>query len=472
MVKIVKKSKPMTVDPIKVSQTMGATLAFLGLDKSMPLLHGNQGCSAYGKILFIRHFLEPVPIQTTALDHLSAIMEPDKNLKEAMLTICKKDKPEVIGVLTTGVTEAEGTDIKRVIKEFREEFPEHDDTLLIPVSVPDYQGCLESGYAKAVESIIENVIVQRFIEKRSKSHSNDLVIIPSAMHTPADIETMRLIIEMFGLNPIFLPDLSLSLDGHLSDLRYSPISYGGCSKTLFERIANSLGVITVGRSVKNAGMLLHLRAGIPFFHMDGLIGLEANDSFISILMQLSGNAVPEMFKRQRKRLRDAYLDTHFYLGQSKMAVASDPDLLIALQSLAAEIGIELQYGVTSDIGYSADVKSALQESNYQKVQEGDFEDFRKLICSYSVDLVVANSYLTEFCEEQELAHYRAGYPIYDRIGGSRVSRVGYEGTADIAVEMANLIWQRRPEGAEPYISDFRRYSGDAYDTASTSYASH
>ena len=471
MAELIKRTKPMTVDPVKVSQTMGASLAFLGLDKSIPLLHGNQGCSAYGKILFIRHFYEPVPLQTTGLDHLAAVMDPDQNLKEGLVTVCEKNNPEIIGVLTTGLSEAEGTDIKRIIKEFRAEFPQYDDVLLIPVCTPDYLGCLESGYAAAVEAIIDNCIVQSFVEaKDKKEQSKDLVILPSAMHTPADIESIRLMVEMFGLNPIFLPDLSGSLDGHLAESRYSPITYGGSTKGMFDRIANACGVVSIGLSMKSAGMLLHLRAGISFSHFDGLIGIKANDEFMAMLMKLSGNPVPAMYKRQRQCLRDAYLDAHFYLGQCRLAVATDPDLLIPLQALSEETGLDLQYAVTSDTN-NAEVKDKLGGLGYKTIQEGDLEDFRKLSYEYAIDLVVGNSYLAEFCEDQELAHYRAGYPIYDRMGGSRICRIGYAGTTDMVIEMANLVWQQRPEGADPYTSVFKR-KGGAYDTDAASHASH
>ena len=42
-----KKEKPLQVNPFKLSQPMGATLAFLGVDKCMPLMHGGQGCTSF-----------------------------------------------------------------------------------------------------------------------------------------------------------------------------------------------------------------------------------------------------------------------------------------------------------------------------------------------------------------------------------------------------------------------------------------
>ena len=53
----------------------------------MPLLHGSQGCTAFAKVFFVRHFREPVPLQTTAMDQVSSVMGADENVVEALRTI-------------------------------------------------------------------------------------------------------------------------------------------------------------------------------------------------------------------------------------------------------------------------------------------------------------------------------------------------------------------------------------------------
>ena len=45
-----KIGKPLQVNPFKLSQPMGATLAFLGVDRCMPLMHGGQGCTSFTKV--------------------------------------------------------------------------------------------------------------------------------------------------------------------------------------------------------------------------------------------------------------------------------------------------------------------------------------------------------------------------------------------------------------------------------------
>ena len=48
-----KRQKALSVSPLKTSQTIGATLAFLGVKGAVPLMHGSQGCTAFAKVFFV-----------------------------------------------------------------------------------------------------------------------------------------------------------------------------------------------------------------------------------------------------------------------------------------------------------------------------------------------------------------------------------------------------------------------------------
>ena len=56
MATVVKPKKARTVNPLKLSQPVGGALAFMGVRGAMPLLHGSQGCTSFGLVLFVRHF--------------------------------------------------------------------------------------------------------------------------------------------------------------------------------------------------------------------------------------------------------------------------------------------------------------------------------------------------------------------------------------------------------------------------------
>ena len=146
---IIKRKKALSVSPLKASSTVGAALAFLGFNRAIPMLHGSQGCSAFGKILFVRHFREPIPLQTTAIDQVSAIMGSEAMVVEGLKTLCEKNAPELIGVPTTGLVETQGADIQMAVRVFRQTYPQFDAIPVVAVSTPDFTGSMESGYAEA-----------------------------------------------------------------------------------------------------------------------------------------------------------------------------------------------------------------------------------------------------------------------------------------------------------------------------------
>ena len=332
MAEILKRSKALSVNPLKVSQPVGASLAFLGINRSIPMMHGSQGCTAFGKVFFVRHFREPIPLQTTAMDQSSTVMGADDSVVEGLKTIAGKSKPALIGLPTTGLSETQGADIKRLAKRFKEEFPEFADIPVVPVITPDYVGCLESGFALAVKGIIEVLVPED--TSRVGRRKKQVNVLAGAHLTPGDLEHLKDLVEMFGLRPVVMPDLADSLDGHLTDQESSPVSVGGTPVAEILTMNESVATLVVGRSLHDAADLLKTRSGVPDWRFDSLMGLEAVDEFIAALAGISGQPVPEKIERQRAQLQDAMVDTHFMLGFARVSFASSRMVLVKLPATA------------------------------------------------------------------------------------------------------------------------------------------
>ena len=75
-----------------MSPSIGAALAFLGVDHSMPLLHGSQGCTSFGLVLFVRHFREAIPMQTTAMSEVATVLGGLENLEQAIVNIAERSQ--------------------------------------------------------------------------------------------------------------------------------------------------------------------------------------------------------------------------------------------------------------------------------------------------------------------------------------------------------------------------------------------
>ena len=87
MAKILPQTKSAAVNPLKASQPLGAAFAYLGVAGAVPLFHGSQGCTSFALVLFVRHFRESIPLQTTAMSEVSTILGGADHLEEAILNL-------------------------------------------------------------------------------------------------------------------------------------------------------------------------------------------------------------------------------------------------------------------------------------------------------------------------------------------------------------------------------------------------
>ena len=266
MAEIVKRSKPLSVSPLKSSQPLGASLAILGLNRAIPLLHGAQGCTAFAKVFLVRHFREPIPLQTSALDPISSIMGADDSLLAGLRTICEKHHPAAIGLLTTGLTEAQGTDIHRVVRDFRERCPEFQAVRIVSVNTPDFSGSLESGFAATVKAMLAKWVPQgrcASVQDLHRGISRQINVLCGSSLTPGDLEALRELIERFDLHPVFIPDLADSLDGHLDAEDYQPLTTGGTPLAAFAALGDAAATLVIGASLYPAADNLRRPGGRP-----------------------------------------------------------------------------------------------------------------------------------------------------------------------------------------------------------------
>lgn len=434
MVEIIKRNKALSVSPLKSSQPVGASLAFLGMNKAMPMLHGSQGCTAFGKVFFVRHFREPIPLQTTAMEQISTIMGADENVIEGLKTLYDKSKPELVGVITTGLSDTQGTDIKRLIKEFRQLHPQCSDMRVVPVNAPDFIGCLETGFATAILAMIDELVPMISLKSIDTCTTTQQVnVLVGSFLTPSDVEYLKEVISSFGLQPIVLPDLSDSLDGHTTEIEFTPLTVGGTSVQKLNQLYTAKATLVIGHSVYKAADLLKSHIKVPDFRFDSLLGLAAFDQFLIILQEISGNPVPAKFTRQRAQLQDAMLDTHFMLGQARIAIAVDPDELYSFSRLLVDMGSEVVAAVTA-------IKTpVLQQVPTTQIKIGDLEDLEKMAKVEKAQLLIGNSHAVDSAKRLGIPILRASFPQYDYVGGYQRLWIGYQGTRQLLFDLANLL---------------------------------
>lgn len=459
MADILKRNKALSVLPLKSSQTIGAALTFLGFRRAIPMLHGSQGCTAFGKVFFVRHFREPIPLQTTAMDQISTVMGSLENIVEGLKTICEKSKPDLLGLCSTGLSETQGSDIVMGLKSFREQYPQFDQIPIVTVNTPDYVGCFESGFALALKSIFEQLVEKKIQDKKI----NQINILCGSFLTPTDIETIKEMVEGFQLEALVLPDLSDSLDGHVTEQDFSPLTIGGMPVSNLQKLGQSVATLVIGSSLNDAAEVLEEKTGVKNHFFPHLMTLEQVDEFLLTLQRLSGKVVPPKYDRQRAQLQDAMLDTHFMLGQMRVAIASEADLIIAFNDLISSMGGETVAAVAPSNALS------LKKSLLAEIKIGDLEDLENIARKNRAEILISNSHAVQSAERLGIPILRAGFPQYDWVGGFQRNWVGYRGIRQTLFDLANLMLTCHKGDIEPYhaiYSQKREVSHHAFGTAS------
>lgn len=434
--KVVTRPKAAAVNPLKQSQPLGASLAFLGLKGMMPLFHGSQGCTAFAKVMLVRHFREAIPMSTTAMTEVTTILGGEDNIEQAILTLVEKSKPEIIGLLTTGLTETRGDDMDGILKTIRLRHPELYDLPIVLTSTPDFKGALQDGYQTAVESIV------RSLPQPGETRPDQVTVLVSSAFSPGDVQEIKDIITAFGLRPILVPDLSGSLDGHLDPTSGSTTT-GGTTLSQLREIGSSVYTLAVGRSMEGAAEILQQRFGIPYEVFNSLTGLEAVDEFVQALSDISGRSAPDRYRHQRCQLQDAILDTHFFFGRKKVSLALEPDLLYATAWCLHMMGATIQAAVTTT------PSKLLKQLPIEKVVLGDLEDLEKL--AVGSDLIVTNSNGAKVAKRLHIPLYRLGFPVFDRLGNGQRCTVGYRGTMQFLFDLGNLLLEVEEDHAHNQV---------------------
>jgi nitrogenase molybdenum-iron protein NifN len=313
---------------------------------------------------------------------------------------------------------------------------------------------MEDGWAKAVTAIIDALLPQIDPVFKSTDMRQVNLLCPSFM-TPAEIEEIVRMIRSFGLNPIVLPDISTSLDGHVSD-NWSGTSLGGTPLDDIAKINESAFTLAIGESMRPAARLIEDRAHIPFRVFQSVTGLKPVDALVRTLMALAGlSDAPPAVKRDRSRLIDASLDAHFHTGGLKVAIGADPDLLFGLSNCLAGLGVEIACAVTTTHGNSVAERVPAEE-----IILGDLGDLERGAAAANVDMLITHAHGRHASARLNLPLLRAGFPIFDRLGAQDICRVGYRGTRAFLYEVANIVQAQHhratPEefGAAPISKEF------------------
>ena len=430
----------LTINPAKTCQPIGAMYAALGIHNCLPHSHGSQGCYSYHRSTLTRHYKEPVVAATSSFTEGSSVFGGQANLHQAIETIFSLYDPDVIAVHTTCLSETIGDDIPQIASKARETGKIPEGKFVIHANTPSYVGSHVDGFANMTAAM-----VSYFAEKGDK-RENRVNIIPGFVE-PSDMQEIKRIAGMMGIDIILFPDTSNVLNGPQTG-KYHMFPDGGVTVDELKKTGSSMGTVALGHLGSGpAARLLDTKCKVPCEILNMPIGLFATDMFIDTLRQIAGVTVPESINLERGQLIDIITDMHQYFYGKKVALAGDPDQLISMVEFLVSLDMHPIHIVTGTPGkrFEKKIRQLTKDSPYtvNVAAAKDLFWLHQLIKNDPVDLLIGNTYCKYIARDEDIPLLRFGFPILDRVGHSYFPTVGYRGGIRLLEKILDLLLDRK-----------------------------
>jgi nitrogenase molybdenum-iron protein beta chain len=466
------KREALTINPAKACQPLGAVLCALGFEKTLPYVHGSQGCVAYFRTYFNRHFKEPIACVSDSMTEDAAVFGGQKNMFDGLENAKALYKPDMIAVSTTCMAEVIGDDLNAFITNTKKaghipnEFP-------VPYAhTPSFVGSHVTGWDNMFEGIMRYFTLNHMEGKKVGSNGK-INFVPGFETYLGNFRVIKRMLKEMDVSYSFLSDPDEVLDTP-SDGTYRMYA-GGTTQDEVKDAPNALSTfllqpLQLDKTRKYVeGTWNH---EIPKLNIP--MGVDWTDEFLMKVSEVSGKPIPESLAKERGRLLDMMADSHAWLHGKKFALYGDPDFVMGMTKLLFELGAEPTH-ILSHNGskkWAKSMEKLVASSPYgvnSKIYPGnDLWHLRSLLFTDKPDFLIGNSYgkylqrdTLEKGEEFEVPLIRLGFPIFDRHHLHRQTTLGYEGAMQIVTTLTNAVLERlddatRGMGTTDYNHDLVR----------------
>ncbi len=426
-------------NPCHMCMPLGGIIALKGIENSMVVLHGSQGCSTYMRRHISAHFNEPIDVGSSSLNEKGTIYGGQKNLVKALDNIMRVYRPQLIGVLTTCLAETIGEDIDRIALEYLQEKGQSDFPI-VTVPTPGYGNSHAEGYFYTIRRILV-----RLAEPTAKHGKVNII---AAHMSPADLREIKRLLALMGIDYVLCPDYSETLDAPC-DPHFQKIPKGGTKLADIKAMPGAVATLQFGLTIDeklSPGKYLEEEFAVPLYRLPMPIGIEGTDMFLHALSEATGIAIPESLEQERGRLLDAMVDSHKYNMQGRSVIFGEPELVYAVTQLCLENGI--QPVVVATGSKTKRLKELLAPLLTDTAltgffDEADFVQIRTQSQIRQANIAIGHSDGRYLTENAGIPLVRLGFPIHDRVGGQRLVAVGYTGTANLLDRLTNTLLENK-----------------------------
>jgi len=440
-----------SINPAKACQPLGAMLAALGFAKTLPFVQGSQGCTAYFRSYFSRHFKEPIATVSSSMTEDAAVFGGLSNMTEGLENAYTIYKPEMIAVSTTCMAEVIGDDLRAYIKQSKDKgaVPE---TLPVPFAhTPSFVGSHLTGY----DAMLKGILVELAGEKagggasgggRADGATDDgtINIVPGFDTYPGNLREIKRMLDVMGVRYRMLADNSDVLDAPNFG-SYELYPEGGTPLADAAQAQNAKATVLLQRwSTPKTAEFIRTEWGQEVVVCNP-IGVGGADAFLAEVSRLTGLPVPHQLEVERGRAVDAMLDSHPYVYGKRFALVGDPDQLLGVMSFLLELGGRPMHVVCTN--GDKKFKKAAEEllASSPAGADGtvwikkDMWHLRSLMCTEPVDLLIGPSSAKFLVRDTRTPLVRVGFPIHDRHHLHKTPIAGYEGAMNLLTMVVNTV---------------------------------
>jgi nitrogenase molybdenum-iron protein beta chain len=443
----------LTVNPAKACQPLGAVLCSLGFEKTLPYVHGSQGCVAYFRTYFNRHFKEPIATVSDSMTEDAAVFGGQKNMFDGLENAKALYKPEMIAVSTTCMAEVIGDDLNAFIGNAKKEGHIEQDFPTPFAHTPSFVGSHTTGWDNMFEGIARYFTLND-MEGKEVGSNGKLNFVPGFETYLGNYRVIKRMMADMDVEMTLLSDPSEVLDTP-ADGQFRMYE-GGTTQAEIKDAPNALNTILLQpwQLVKTKKLVENTwKHDVPKLKIP--MGLEWTDELLMKVSEITGKPISKALELERGRLVDMMTDSHTWLHGKKFALYGDADFVMGLTKFLLELGAEPIHILCHHANkrWKKEMEAILAESPYgadSEVHIGkDLWHMRSLCFTNKPDFLIGNSYGKDIQrdtlykgKEHEVPLIRLGFPIFDRHHLHRQTTLGYEGAMQMLTTIVNAVLER------------------------------
>ncbi|WML88332.1 nitrogenase molybdenum-iron protein subunit beta [Thiothrix subterranea] len=446
----------LTVNPAKACQPLGAVLCALGFEKTLPYVHGSQGCVAYFRTYFNRHFKEPISCVSDSMTEDAAVFGGQKNMYDGLENAKAMYKPDMIAVSTTCMAEVIGDDLNAFIGNSRKEGHIPADYPVPFAHTPSFVGSHTTGWDNMFEGIARYFTLNH-MEGKEIGSNGKLNLVPGFETYLGNFRVIKRMMADMGVDATLMSDPTEVLDTP-ADGTFRMYA-GGTTMDEVKDAPNAYDTLLLQpwqlektkKFVQGTWKHTAPKINIP-------MGLDWTDDFLMKVSEITGKPISDTLLTERGRLVDMLTDSHTWLHGKKFGIYGDADFVLGMTKFLLEVGAEPTQILCNHANkrWKKEVEALLASSPYGANSEvhisKDLWHFRSLMFTNKPDFMIGNSY-GKFIQrdtlhkgkEFEVPLIRIGFPIFDRHHMHRDTTLGYEGAMYMLRTLTNAVLERLDE---------------------------